>query len=178
MKEDGVLTIESNKPYNDMGYDEIYYCKGKDGEPVAISGPDTDGSTIYHVDLSAAAGDIFLVNVKITTASKGNSVYFTEREFKEGESVNTAIELKDGEAVELPEVEATKPLWYVVPLEEGEVTVTTNAPFMTNPVWFANEEDALNGTNGVVMEFQNSFDEDYNMLCTWKPLSLLLESTI
>lgn len=171
MKKDGVLTIESDKPYNTMGYDEIYYCKGKDGEPVAISRPYFDGttaSTIYYVDLSAAAGDIFLVNVKITTASKGNSVTFTEREFKEGESVNTAIELKDGEAVELPEVEATKPLWYVVPLEEGEVTVTTNAPFMTNPVWFANEEDALNGTNGVVMEFQNSFDEDYNMLCTWK----------
>lgn len=171
MKKDGVLTIECDKPYNTMGYDEIYYCKGKDGEPVAISRPYFDGttaSTIYYVDLSAMAGDIFLVNVKITTESKGNKVTFTERDFKEGESVNTAIELENGQTVNIPEVEATKPLWYVVPLEEGEVTITTNAPFMTNPTWFTNEDDAINGTNGIAMEFQNSFDEDYNMLCTWK----------
>lgn len=171
MRRNGILTIESDKPYNSMGYDEIYYCKGENGELKAISTPYFDGetaSTIYKVETAATAGDVFLVNVKITTSSKGNNVTFTERDFEDGESINTAIELKDGQTVDLPAVEAAKPLWYVVPLEEGEVTITTNAPFMTSPVWFVNEEDALNGTNGVAMEFQNSFDEDYNMLCTWK----------
>ena len=171
MKKDGVLTIASDKPYNSMGYDEIYYCKGEDGTLVPISTAYFDGieaSTIYKAECAAMAGDVFLVNVKITTVSEGNKVTFTERDFEPGESVGTAIELVDGEAVSIPAVTAAMPFWYKASLEPGEVTVTTDAPFMTNPVWFASKEDALAGTNGTVMEFDNSFDEDWNMVCTWK----------
>ena len=170
MKGDGVLTIASDKPYNEMGYDEIYYCKGADGEPVAISTAYFDGttaSTIYRVDAAAKAGDVFLVNAKITTVSEGNKVTFTERGYEEGESVGTAIELSNGETVAIPEVKVALPRWYKARLEPGEVTVTTDAPFMTSPVWFASEADALAGTGGTAMVFENSFDDNYDMVCTW-----------
>lgn len=171
MTDDGVLTIASDKLYNEMGYDEIYYCKGVDGEPVAISTAYFDGttaSTIYRVDVAAKAGDVFLVNVKITTVSEGNKVTFTERGYEKGESVGTAIELSNGETVAIPEVKVALPHWYKARLEPGEVTVTTDAPFMTNPVWFASEADALAGTGGTAMVFENSFDDNYDMVCTWK----------
>lgn len=170
MKGDGVLTIASDKPYNSMGYDEIYYCKGVDGEPVAISTAyfdGTDASTIYRVDAAAKGGDVFLVNVKLTTVSDGCKVTFTERGFEQGESAGMAIELADGETVAIPDVKKALPRWYKARLEPGTVTVTTDAPFMTNPVWYASEADALAGTGGVEMAFDNSFDEEWNMVCTW-----------
>lgn len=168
--EDGMLTIASDIPYNSMGYDEIYYCKGVDGTPVATSTYYFDGttaSTIYRAEVSAAAGEVYLVNLKMTSPYEGMHVTFTLRDFEAGESVATAIMLKDGEQVEIPAATAAKPAWYKVTLDAGEVTVTTDSPFETAPLWFAGKEDAVAGENGTEMWFDNSYDEEWNMVCTW-----------
>ena len=170
-EKDGILTIASDIPYNNMGYDEIYYSKGEDGTPVAISTTYFDGttaSTIYRAEVAAKAGDVYLVNLKMTTPYEGKQVTFTLRDFEAGESVATAIVLEDGEQVEIPEATAAMPAWYMVTLEPGDVTITTDSPFETAPLWFASKEDALAGENGTEMTFDNSFDDDWNMVCTWK----------
>lgn len=124
----GKLVIESDVPYN---YTErMQYGKSTDSylsEMVMGSYDGSTSTTVYGAEVNAAAGDVFLVNLKMTSPHEGCEVTFKIRDFEAGEAASTAIELQKDETVSVPSVSRTAPMWYKVSLPEAsKVTITAN----------------------------------------------------
>lgn len=166
VQKDGVLTIESDIPYNYT--DQLLYCNAEDSYTSGLATTVQDGgeyNTIYRVETVVSAGDVYLVNLKLQSPYEGKVVTFSERDAVEGESIDNPIVLTPGQDIELPTPSRTKPVWCKATLDEGTVTINSNYSIMGT--YYEGIENAESG-NGQYVYFSN-YDENYQALdyYTW-----------
>ena len=154
----GKLVIESDVPYN---YTErMQYGKSTDSylsEMVMGSYDGSTSTTVYGTEVNAAAGDVFLVNLKMAAPHEGCEVTFKIRDFEAGEAASTAIELTEDVAVVVPSVSCTAPMWYKVSLPEAS-KVTITADNFISGYWY--QGLASTTGSGEYMTFNYSYDEE------------------
>lgn len=123
----GKLVIESDVPYN---YNErMQYGRSTDtnlSDMVMTSYEGSTSTSVYCAEVIAAAGDVFLVNLKMIAPHEGCKVTFEIKDFEAGEAASTAIELTKDEAVSVPSASRNTPVWYKVSLPVGKVTFTAD----------------------------------------------------
>lgn len=153
----GKLVIESDVPYN---YTErMQYGRSTDSYLSDMIMSSYDGSTsttVYGAEVNAAAGDVFLVNLKMKAPHEGCVITFTIRDFEAGEAASTAIELTEDVAVVVPSVSRTAPMWYKVSLPEAS-KVTITADNFVSGYWYQGLESTTG--SGEYMTFNYSYDE-------------------
>lgn len=154
----GKLVIESDVPYN---YTErMQYGRSTDSYLSNMVMSSYDGSTsttVYGAEVSVAAGDVFLVNLKMAAPHEGCVITFTIRDFEAGESTSTAIELQKDETVSVPSVSRTAPMWYKVSLPEA-CNITITADNFISGYWYQGLESTTG--SGEYMTFNYSYDEE------------------
>lgn len=154
----GKLVIESDVPYN---YTErMQYGKSTDSylsEMVMGSYDGSTSTTVYGTEVNAAAGDVFLVNLKMAAPHEGCEVTFKIRDFEAGEAASTAIELTEDVAVVVPSVSRTAPMWYKVSLPEAS-KVTITADNFISGYWYQGLVSTTG--SGEYMTFNYSYDEE------------------
>lgn len=154
----GKLVIESDVPYN---YTErMQYGKSTDSYLSEMGMGSYDGSTsttVYGTEVNAAAGDVFLVNLKMAAPHEGCEVTFKIRDFEAGEAASTAIELTEDVAVVVPSVSRTAPMWYKVSLPEAS-KVTITADNFISGYWYQGLVSTTG--SGEYMTFNYSYDEE------------------
>lgn len=154
----GKLVIESDVPYN---YTErMQYGKSTDSylsEMVMGSYDGSTSTTVYGAEVNAAAGDVFLVNLKMTSPHEGCEVTFKIRDFEAGEAASTAIELTEDVAVVVPSVSRTAPMWYKVSLPEAS-KVTITADNFISGYWYQGLVSTTG--SGEYMTFNNDYNEE------------------
>lgn len=154
----GKLVIESDVPYN---YTErMQYGRSTDSYLSNMVMSSYDGSTsttVYGAEVSVAAGDVFLVNLKMAAPHEGCVITFTIRDFEAGESTSTAIELQKDETVSVPSVSRTAPMWYKVSLPEA-CNITITADNLISGYWYQGLESTTG--SGEYMTFNYSYDEE------------------
>lgn len=154
----GKLVIESDVPYN---YTErMQYGRSTDSYLSNMVMSSYDGSTsttVYGAEVSVAAGDVFLVNLKMAAPHEGCVITFTIRDFEAGESTSTAIELQKDETVSVPSVSRTAPMWYKVSLPEA-CNITITADNFIIGYWYQGLESTTG--SGEYMTFNYSYDEE------------------
>jgi hypothetical protein len=153
----GKLVIECDVPFN---YTErMQYGKSTDSYLSDMIMSSYDGSTsttVYGAEVNAAAGDVFLVNLKMKAPHEGCVITFTIRDFEAGEAASTAIELTEDVAVVVPSVSRTAPMWYKVSLPEAS-KVTITADNFVSGYWYQGLESTTG--SGEYMTFNYSYDE-------------------
>lgn len=153
----GKLVIESDVPYN---YTErMQYGRSTDSYLSNMVMSSYDGSTsttVYGAEVSVAAGDVFLVNLKMAAPHEGCVITFTIRDFEAGESTSTAIELQKDETVSVPSV-SRAPMWYKVSLPEA-CNITITADNFISGYWYQGLESTTG--SGEYMTFNYSYDEE------------------
>ncbi len=153
----GKLVIESDVPYN---YTErMQYGRSTDSylsDMVMSSYDGSTSTTVYGAEVNAAAGDVFLVNLKMAAPHEGCVITFTIRDFEAGEAASTAIELTEDVAVVVPSVSRTAPMWYKVSLPEAS-KVTITADNFVSGYWYQGLESTTG--SGEYMTFNYSYDE-------------------
>lgn len=154
----GKLVIKCDVPYN---YTErMQYGKSTDNylsEMVMGSYDGSSSTTVYGAEVNAAAGDVFLVNLKMAAPHEGCEVTFKIRDFEAGEAASTAIELTEDVAVVVPSVSRTAPMWYKVSLPEAS-KVTITADNSVGGYWYQGLESTTG--SGEYMTFNYSYDEE------------------
>ena len=154
----GKLVIESDVPYN---YSErMQYGRSTDSylsDMVMSSYDGSTSTTVYGAEVSVAAGDVFLVNLKMAAPHEGCVITFTIRDFEAGESASTAIELQKDETVAVPSVSRTAPMWYKVSLPEA-CNITITADNFISGYWYQGLESTTG--SGEYMTFNYSYDEE------------------
>lgn len=154
----GKLVIESDVPYN---YSErMQYGRSTDSylsDMVMSSYDGSTSTTVYGAEVSVAAGDVFLVNLKMAAPHEGCVITFTIRDFEAGESASTAIELQKDETVAVPSVSCTAPMWYKVSLPEA-CNITITADNFISGYWYQGLESTTG--SGEYMTFNYSYDEE------------------
>ncbi len=152
----GKLVIESDVPYN---YTErMQYGRSTDSYLSDMSSYDgSTSTTVYGAEVSVAAGDVFLVNLKMAAPHEGCVITFTIRDFEAGESASTAIELQKDETVAVPSVSRTAPMWYKVSLPEA-CNITITADNFISGYWYQGLESTTG--SGEYMTFNYSYDEE------------------
>lgn len=154
----GKLVIESDVPYN---YTErMQYGRSTDSylsDMVMSSYDGSTSTTVYGAEVSVAAGDVFLVNLKMAAPHEGCVITFTIRDFEAGESASTAIELQNDETVSVPSVSRTAPMWYKVSLPEA-CNITITADNFISGYWYQGLESTTG--SGEYMTFNYSYDEE------------------
>lgn len=154
----GKLVIESDVPYN---YTErMQYGRSTDSylsDMVMSSYDGSTSTTVYGAEVSVAAGDVFLVNLKMAAPHEGCVITFTIRDFEAGESASTAIELQKDETVSVPSVSCTAPMWYKVSLPEA-CNITITADNFISGYWYQGLESTTG--SGEYMTFNYSYDEE------------------
>lgn len=154
----GKLVIESDVPYN---YTErMQYGRSTDSylsDMVMSSYDGSTSTTVYGAEVSVAAGDVFLVNLKMAAPHEGCVITFTIRDFEAGESASTAIELQKDETVSVPSVSRTAPMWYKVSLPEA-CNITITADNFISGYWYQGLESTTG--SGEYMTFNYSYDEE------------------
>lgn len=154
----GKLVIESDVPYN---YTErMQYGRSTDSylsDMVMSSYDGSTSTTVYGAEVSVAAGDVFLVNLKMAAPHEGCVITFTIRDFEAGESASTAIELQKDETVAVPSVSRTAPMWYKVSLPEA-CNITVTADNFISGYWYQGLESTTG--SGEYMTFNYSYDEE------------------
>lgn len=154
----GKLVIESDVPYN---YTErMQYGRSTDSylsDMVMSSYDGSTSTTVYGAEVSVAAGDVFLVNLKMAAPHEGCVITFTIRDFEAGESASTAIELQKDETVSVPSVSLTAPMWYKVSLPEA-CNITITADNFISGYWYQGLESTTG--SGEYMTFNYSYDEE------------------
>lgn len=154
----GKLVIESDVPYN---YTErMQYGKSTDSYLSEMVMGSYDGSTstnVYGAEVNAAAGDVFLVNLKMAAPHEGCEVTFKIRDFEAGEAASTAIELQKDETVSVPSVSRTAPMWYKVSLPEAS-KVTITADNFISGYWYQGLESTTG--SGEYMTFKYDYNEE------------------
>lgn len=155
---DGMLIIDSDVPYNYQ--EKMLYGKPTDSYLSEMVMGVFDGETStqrYRTEVAVAAGDVYLVNLKMTAPHEGSVLTFTIRDFEAGETAATAIELTEGEAVTVPAVTRNTPMWYKVTLSPCKITFT--ADNFIGGAWYQGL-DATTGS-GESFSFQyESYDPD------------------
>lgn len=150
----GKLVIESDVPYN---YTErMQYGRSTDSylsDMVMSSYDGSTSTTVYGAEVSVAAGDVFLVNLKMAAPHEGCVITFTIRDFEAGESASTAIELQKDETVAVP----SAPMWYKVSLPEA-CNITITADNFISGYWYQGLESTTG--SGEYMTFNYSYDEE------------------
>lgn len=153
----GKLVIESDVPYN---YTErMQYGRSTDSylsDMVMSSYDGSTSTTVYGAEVSVAAGDVFLVNLKMAAPHEGCVITFTIRDFEAGESASTAIELQKDETVSVPS-SRTAPMWYKVSLPEA-CNITITADNFISGYWYQGLESTTG--SGEYMTFNYSYDEE------------------
>lgn len=154
----GKLVIESDVPYN---YTErMQYGRSTDSylsDMVMSSYDGSTSTTVYGAEVSVAAGDVFLVNLKMAAPHEGCVITFTIRDFEAGESASTAIELQKDETVSVPSVSRTAPMWYKVSLPKA-CNITITADNFISGYWYQGLESTTG--SGEYMTFNYSYDEE------------------
>lgn len=154
----GKLVIESDVPYN---YTErMQYGRSTDSylsDMVMSSYDGSTSTTVYGAEVSVAAGDVFLVNLKMAAPHEGCVITFTIRDFEAGESASTAIELQKDETLAVPSVSRTAPMWYKVSLPEA-CNITITADNFISGYWYQGLESTTG--SGEYMTFNYSYDEE------------------
>ncbi len=153
----GMLVIKSDVPYNYT--EKMLYGKPSDSYLSEMVMSNFGGSTstnVYGTEVIASAGDVFLVNLKMTAPHDGCTVTFTIRDFEEGEAAATAIELTADKPVVVPSVSRTTPMWYKVSLPEA-CKVTITADNFVGGYWYQGLESTAG--SGESMAFTYDFDE-------------------
>lgn len=154
----GKLVIESDVPYN---YTErMQYGKSTDNylsDMVMSSYGGSSSTNVYGAEVNAAAGDVFLVNLKMTSPHEGCEVTFKIRDFEAGEAASTAIELAEDEAVVVPSVSRIAPMWYKVSLPEAS-KVTITADNFISGYWYQGLESTTG--SGEYMTFKYDYNEE------------------
>ena len=155
---DGKLVIECDVPYN---YTErMQYGKSTDNylsDMVMSSYDGSSSTTVYGAEVNAAEGDVFLVNLKMTSPHDGCKVTFKIRDFEAGEAASTAIELQKDETVSVPSVSRTAPMWYKVSLPEAS-KVTITADNFVSGYWYQGLESTT--SSGEYMAFNYDYNEE------------------
>lgn len=155
---DGKLVIECDVPYN---YTErMQYGKSTDNylsDMVMSSYDGSSSTTVYGAEVNAAEGDVFLVNLKMTSPHDGCKVTFKIRDFEAGEAASTAIELQKDETVSVPSVSSTAPMWYKVSLPEAS-KVTITADNFVSGYWYQGLESTT--SSGEYMTFNYDYNEE------------------
>lgn len=155
---DGKLVIECDVPYN---YTErMQYGKSTDNylsDMVMSSYDGSSSTTVYGAEVNAAEGDVFLVNLKMTSPHDGCKVTFKIRDFEAGEAASTAIELQKDETVSVPSVSRTAPMWYKVSLPEAS-KVTITADNFVSGYWYQGLESTT--SSGEYMTFNYDCNEE------------------
>lgn len=155
----GKLVIESDVPYNNYT-ERMQYGRSTDSYLSNMVMSSYDGSTsttVYGAEVSVAAGDVFLVNLKMAAPHEGCVITFTIRDFEAGESTSTAIELQKDETVSVPSVSRTAPMWYKVSLPEA-CNITITADNFISGYWYQGLESTTG--SGEYMTFNYSYDEE------------------
>lgn len=154
----GKLVIKSDVPYN---YTErMQYGRSTDSylsDMVMSSYDGSTSTTVYGAEVSVAAGEVFLVNLKMAAPHEGCVITFTIRDFEAGESASTAIELQKDETVAVPSVSRTAPMWYKVSLPEA-CNITITADNFISGYWYQGLESTTG--SGEYMTFNYSYDEE------------------
>ena len=154
----GKLVIESDVPYNYT--EKMQYGRSTDSylsDMVMSSYDGSTSTTVYGAEVSVAAGDVFLVNLKMAAPHEGCVITFTIRDFEAGESASTAIELQKDETVSVPSVSRTAPMWYKVSLPEA-CNITITADNFISGYWYQGLESTTG--SGEYMTFNYSYDEE------------------
>lgn len=167
VEKDGVLVITCDVPFNTT--DQVLYGKASDSYLSLIGQitlEDEEDKTIYGVETSVSAGDVYLVNLKLKSQYAGNKVTFTVRDPEVGETIDNPITLVPGQAVEIPAPSRTKPVWCKATLSEGDVKIESN--YSLTGMFFEGEEAAKNN-NGTYIYFYDWDPSDYTPLdfYTW-----------
>lgn len=154
----GKLVIKCDVPYN---YTErMQYGKSTDNylsDMVMSSYGGSSSTTVYGAEVNAAACDVFLVNLKMAAPHEGCEVTFKIRDFEAGEAASTAIELQKDEAVVVPSVSRTAPVWYKVSLSEAS-KVTITADNFVGGYWYQGLESTTG--SGEYMKFNSDYNEE------------------
>lgn len=153
MKQDGVLKIACDLDYNYQN--SITYGKATEQTMTQMTKTNADYFTSYEAETVANEGDVYLVNLKLSTIYEGNKVTFTEREAEAGESAAKAIIIAKEETVAVPKSDRTKPVWYKIYLKPGDVKLSLNGSIQG--AWYSDEEKAASETGE---SFYTTFDNE------------------
>lgn len=154
----GKLVIKCDVPYNNT--ERMQYGRSTDSylsDMVMSSYDGSTSTTVYGAEVSVAAGEVFLVNLKMAAPHEGCVITFTIRDFEAGESASTAIELQKDETVAVPSVSRTAPMWYKVSLPEA-CNITITADNFISGYWYQGLESTTG--SGEYMTFNYSYDEE------------------
>lgn len=137
-EKDGKMVISSN--IIDDGNTSIYYCIGDDSYMSYIINTDVDGNIIYHTTFSINKGETVYVHLVSSVEHGGKDIVFDLRDFAQGESLHTAIELiPGGKGVDVPLATRKQSQWVRIPVNgANKITVTTDR-FISGGI-FLNED--------------------------------------
>lgn len=142
MQSDGILVISS-----DLAYDkshEVYYYLPNSETANKLRDNYLTGSYQYYAEADGKTGETFYVYLNLSEdLLTAYNVVFTEREYEEGECASLAYELTVNvtDTIKTTFVASeTKPVWFKVKLNAGDVSVT-NSAFMSY-YWYQGDKAA------------------------------------
>lgn len=162
-KEDCQVTIDCDAPYYDNGSSMVYF--GKENEYMtgmtATRQNGSDYDTYFHGTKVLNAGESLLVHLQLIGNVEGNRVTFTEGEMPAGMSALKPFEISVGESVD---VKTNNTVWVKANVTKGENVFVANQAMRT--IIYTSLEDAKNETNGEFVNYDSSYDENWNITCT------------
>lgn len=143
VENDGILVIESDLEYNPSTGDMIYYDKESEQYTSSLISQDENYNSCYKAVIPVFAGDVYLVNLKLSTSYEGYKISFTERDAEPGESASNPIIIHKDSVVTVPQISRSMPQWYKVFLRPGESKLTFSNWITVD--WYLSEENVKAG---------------------------------
>ena len=146
VQSDCILQMQCSLDYS--YYNSVYYYKPSSTSTYSLR-TYLNGAYTYFVEVAAKAGETYYVYLDIDedVDATGQTVTFTEREYGEGESVETAYELtvNQTDTLNLTYTPSVMPKWAKVKLGVGDVSISTGTSYLQF-YWYQGEEAALENT--------------------------------
>lgn len=164
-KNDCQLTVDCDAPYYDNGSSMVYF--GKENEYMTgMTATRQDGSdydTYFHGTKVLNAGESLLVHMQLTGNVEGCKVTFAEGEMPAGTSASKPLDIAAGESLSL---KSNTTVWVKANVTKGENVFVTDQTVRT--MLYTSLEDAKSETNGEVVSYDQEYDENWNVTCTYR----------
>lgn len=164
-KNDCQVTVDCDAPYYDNGSSMVFF--GKENEYMTgMTATRQDGSnydTYFHGTKVLNAGESLLVHIQLTGNVEGCKVTFAEGEMPAGMSASKPLDIAAGESLSL---KSNTTVWVKANVTKGENVFVTDQSVRT--MLYTSLEDAKSETNGEVVSYDQQYDENWNVTCTYR----------
>ena len=159
------LTVDCDAPYMDNGSSMVYF--GKENEYMtgmtATRQDGTNYDTYFHGTKVLNAGESLLVHIQLTGNVEGYKVTFAEGEMPAGTSATKPLDIAEGESLNL---KSNTTVWVKANVTKGENVFVTDQTVRT--MLYTSLDDAKSETNGEVVSYDQEYDENWNVTCTFR----------